>query len=106
MVALLTAINIRIKSKTASKLFSSMIVMLLAFCEGSFFPVSQMSDSFNLIGEWTPNGAALTSYIQVAQGADTHRWLPGIYRLIALAGLCLLLSIAIFPKRRDRKSVV
>ena len=98
--ALLTALNIRFQSENATNVFASMLVTLFAFFGGSFFPISQMSDTISAIGEWTPNGAALSSFLQVLQGTETDRWMVNVYRLLVTSALLMVISIWVFPRRR------
>jgi ABC-2 type transport system permease protein len=101
LAALLTAMNYRLRTGTATDLFSGMMVSLLAFLGGSFFPTAQMSDWLNMLGGWTPNGAALSSYLQMLQGAEAGRWMDDVYRLLAMAVVFTAAAVWMFPKRRD-----
>ncbi|TLS51618.1 ABC transporter permease [Paenibacillus antri] len=101
LAALLTAMNYRLQTGTATDLFSGMMVSLLAFLGGSFFPTAQMSDWLNALGGWTPNGAALSSYLQMLQGADSARWMDDVYRLLGMAVVFAAAAVWMFPKRRD-----
>lgn len=101
LAALLTAMNFRMRTGTATDVFSGMMVALLAFLGGSFFPTAQMSDGLNALGAWTPNGAALTSYLQMLQGADAGRWMDDVCRLLAMAVAFAAIAVWMFPKRRD-----
>ncbi|XEC95886.1 ABC transporter permease [Paenibacillus tarimensis] len=100
LAALLTALNFRLQATTATVVFAGVFVSLLAFLGGSFFPVSQMPEWLQLIGEWTPNGAALSSYFLMMQGAEAGLWTAAIYRLLLLAAVFLAVGVWIFPKRR------
>ncbi len=101
LAALLTAMNYRLRTGAATDLFSGMMVSVLAFFGGSFFPTTQMSEWLNALGGWTPNGAALVAYLQMLQGAEAERWLDGVYRLLAMAAVFTAAAVWMFPKRRD-----
>lgn len=72
---LLTVINQRIESDSASKLYGNAGVAILAFLGGSFTQVGNISETIQAIGNITPNGAAMTAYLNVLQGAE----LPDIH---------------------------
>jgi ABC-2 type transport system permease protein len=97
----LTSLCYRMESDSVTDFFSGMFVALFAFLGGSFFPVSQMSDLLQTIGGWTPNGAALSSYLLAMQGAEAHVWMQPLYRLAIMAAVFFAAGVWIFPIRRD-----
>lgn len=99
ITSLLTALALNAGSITTVNFFSSFI-SILAFLGGSFTRVDQFSETLKEIGNWTPNGAAMTSYLQVIQGFDFQETLPLMLRVIAQAVVAILLSLIVFPKRR------
>lgn len=68
MASLITSINYRFNSETASSVFSSVIITMVAFLGGSFFPVGDLSGLVKFLGNITPNGAGMTAYLTSAQG--------------------------------------
>src|SRR5699024_11020532 len=67
---LLSIIAYRIKSETIINMFGSVIVSVLAFIGGSFFLVGHLSLFFRILGNYTPNGAAMTSFLELLKGNE------------------------------------
>jgi len=89
---LLTVINNRLGNDSASKLYGSAGVAILAFFGGSFTTVGE---SLQVIGNLTPNGAAMKAYLQVMSGAELADISPFLITLlielvIILAGSSLI----------------
>ncbi|SDZ40957.1 ABC-2 type transport system permease protein [Evansella caseinilytica] len=101
VAALLTSLTIRFNNNAVTIVFSAGIVSLLAFVGGSFMPVSEMAEFLGVIGRWTPNGAALSAYIQWMQGADAKLLLEPMTRIAVIAVVLLSASVFIFPRRRS-----
>ncbi|RKL68158.1 multidrug ABC transporter permease [Salipaludibacillus neizhouensis] len=100
LATLLTSLTIRFNSVAFVYIFSGGLVTLFAFAGGSFFPTSQMPEVVALIGNWTPNGAALTSYMQWMQGFGLDTLRPSLFRIIGASILFITASLVIFPRRR------
>ncbi|GEQ32770.1 ABC transporter (ATP-binding protein) - streptolysin S associated ORF [Marinilactibacillus psychrotolerans] len=99
ITSLLTSLSLR--SNSASNVgFSSSFTAALAFLGGSFTPVETFSESIKTIGNWTPNGAVLTSYLQIMLGFDLIEVMPLLIRVIAMMGIFVIIAIYVFPKRR------
>jgi ABC-2 type transport system permease protein len=98
--ALLTALTVRFENEAFSGIFSAGIVSILAFAGGSFFPVSAMPEMVQSIGGWTPNGAALSAYMQWMQVVDVQALLAPLGRMAVFSVLVLIVSVLIFPQRR------
>jgi ABC-2 type transport system permease protein len=101
VATLLTSLTLRFTSASISNVFSGGIVSLLAFAGGSFFPVSGVLQT---VGEWTPNGAALTSFLLWMQGVDQSLIISPLAKVICMAILLFVISLVIFPKRREAAS--
>ncbi|MFC0470009.1 ABC transporter permease [Halalkalibacter kiskunsagensis] len=99
--ALLTSLVVRFNSDAVSHIFSGGIVSIFAFAGGSFMPVSEMPAIIGNIGSWTPNGAALSAYLQWMQGFGMSSLLVPLGRITGMALVLLLVSIFIFPRRRS-----
>ena len=97
--SLLTAISLNANDLTTVNFFGS-FVSVFAFLGGSFTPVEQFSDALRQVGNWTPNGAAMTSYLQIMQGFDFQEVLPLLSRVIGMAIVAIIISFFVFPKRR------
>lgn len=99
---LLTAISYRINSEEIIGFFSGIIVSIFAFLGGSFFPVGELSPLIQQIGNLTPNGASLSAYIQVLQGASFKEIASYILVLICFTFLSILLAVISYPKRGSK----
>lgn len=100
LAALLTAIAVQFNNDAISGIFSGGVVVIFAFIGGSMMPVEQMSPFMNELGNWTPNGAMMTAYLQLMQGLELPDFASLLYRVMAIAIICLVAAVAIFPKRR------
>ena len=97
--SLLTAISLNANDTTTVNFFGS-FVSVFAFLGGSFTPVEQFSEALRSVGNWTPNGAAMTSYLQIMQGFDFTEVLPLMSRVMGMALLAVIAAVFVFPKRR------
>lgn len=80
--------------------FVGMLNTVFAFLGGSFMPVEQFSKSLSEVGNWTPNGATMTSYLQLLQGFSFLEVLSLMARVIGLTVIFIVAALIIFPKRR------
>ncbi len=101
MAALVTAVVVRTANKGLADAFNSVIVFVFALLGGSFLPLGDGTSLFSRIGEWTPNGAALTALLDAAHGLDTAVWSFGIVKLAVIAVLCMLAALTVFPRTRS-----
>lgn len=99
IATLLSSINYRVDSMSASNLFQSVFVSMLAFLGGSFFDVSSISDFFNKTGNLAPNGAAMSAYIQLMQGDSLKEISGHLYVLAILTVVLLCIALSLFPKK-------
>ncbi|KGR78484.1 ABC transporter permease [Ureibacillus manganicus] len=97
--ALLSSLNYRSNSATASNLFSNAFVAILALLGGSFFNISGLSPVLAEIGLWTPNGAALEGYLRLIQDGTISSIQQILLNLGILAFVFILLAFLLFPKR-------
>jgi len=99
MAALLSAANYRFNSAELSNVFSSVIVSILALFGGSFFNLSTFAPTLAIIGSWTPNGAALQSYLTIQQGGGLNQISSYLWILTAIAVICTAIAFLLFPRR-------
>ncbi|GAA3026275.1 ABC transporter permease [Tetragenococcus solitarius] len=99
ITSLLTSISLYANDNSTVGFFSS-FVSVFAFIGGSLTPVDQFSETLQRMGNWLPNGAAMTSYLQIFQGFDFQDVLPLMIRVIGVTLVCLVIAVIIFPKRR------
>ncbi|ANU15220.1 ABC transporter permease [Planococcus halocryophilus] len=99
LAALMVALTLKLESDAVPAIFSGGIISLLGIVGGSFMPIESMPEILQAIGNWTPNGAALTAYFSWILQPDTSRlWLP-LLRIAATAVLFLLVALALFPRK-------
>lgn len=96
---LLTSITYRANSESTINLFGSMIVAVLALLGGSFFPIGDFSTLIGSIGEYTPNGAAMSAYLQLLKGGSGMDIYRHVIYLLTFSAVLLAISIYYFPKR-------
>ncbi|WP_100372311.1 ABC transporter permease [Bacillus sp. FJAT-45037] len=101
LASLLTSISNRWDSDTFSNVFAGGVVSIFAFAGGSFFPTSDMPEIISMFGNWTPNGAALTAYLQWMQGFGMMEIFPLLVRVVVIGMMSILISVMIFPHRRS-----
>ncbi|MDZ7836011.1 MAG: ABC transporter permease [Alkalibacterium sp.] len=85
IASLLTSIALYSNSDSTSSTFNGLVVTLFAFLGGSFTPVGQFSESLKILGNWTPNGAMMTSYLQLMQGFSLDEISPLLIRVLVMA---------------------
>lgn len=99
IAALLSAANYRFNSAEFSNVFGSVIVSILALFGGSFFNLSTVAPTLAKIGSWTPNGAALQSYLTIQQGGGLDQISSYLWILTAVAVICTTIAFLLFPRR-------
>lgn len=99
IAALLSAANYRFNSAEFSNVFGSVIVSILALFGGSFFNLSTFAPTLAKIGSWTPNGAALQSYLTIQQGGGLDQISSYLWILTAVAVICITIAFLLFPRR-------
>lgn len=100
LATLLTSIALQFNNDAVSGIFSGFLVSAFGFLGGSMLPVEQFSPLIRELGNWTPNGAMMTAYLQLIQGLEFADVLPMVYRVIAMMIIFIILAVSIFPKRR------
>lgn len=101
LAALLTSINFRFDSETASNFFGSILVAIFSLLGGSFTPIADISPVINFLGNLTPNGSGMTALLQLLQGAGLPEIMNYIVYLVGIGIVFLLLAVLIFPKRGE-----
>lgn len=99
ITSLLTSISLYGNEIKIVNFFGS-FTAVLAFLGGSFTPTENFSDLIKTIGDWTPNGATLTSYLQLLMGFEIQEILPLLARVIGMSIVSLTVAVLLFPKRR------
>ena len=86
---LLTAINFRLNSEVISNFFSSVLVTLMSFLGGSFFPVGDSSKLIQQLGNLTPNGAGMSAYMAILRGDGFSAISQHVLFLILFAAIAI-----------------
>ncbi|RPF53292.1 ABC transporter permease [Aquisalibacillus elongatus] len=97
---LLTSITLLFESASIPELFTGAVVSILAFLGGSFVPQTQLPEIINTIGNFTPNGLALTAYLQWSQGLGFEYITPSLIKLLVMAVIILVIGLVLFPRKR------
>lgn len=96
---LLTTINNRMGNDSASRLYGSAGVAILAFFGGSFTTVGE---SMQAIGNLTPNGAAMKAYLHVMSGTELSDISPFLTTLLIELVIILAVTSIISIQRSVR----
>src|SRR5690625_8052671 len=100
LAAFMTAIAIQFNNDAISGFFSGGVVVIFAFFGGSLTTIELFSPLMHELGNWTPNGAIMTAYLQLMQGFSLRDFPSKLYRVMLMSVLFIILSRALFPKRR------
>src|SRR5699024_12372730 len=92
-------ISLRAKSLMIISMFGSLVVSVLAFIGGSFFPIGNLSDFFRILGNYRPNGAAMTAFLELLKGNEGLDIWQHVFVLFGFAILFLGISIGIYKNR-------
>lgn len=96
---LLISIQFRYHTEKAANIFMFSIISILAFLGGSFFRIADMAPSLAQIGHWTPNGRALSAFIQASQGELISVLLPSSMLLLGYGFAFLVIAWGMFPNK-------
>lgn len=99
LAALMVAITLRLESDAVPAIFSGGVISLMAFVGGSFMPLDGMPEMLRSIGNWTPNGAALSAYFSWLLESDLGQLTEPLMRIAIVAAIFLLLALALFPRK-------
>lgn len=96
---LLTAISYRLNTEVLINYFQSLIISVLAFLGGSFFPVGDFSKLVRVIGDLTPNGAGMSAYLMILRGSEISNITDYLLYLGLFSVILIIIAIISFPKR-------
>lgn len=99
LAALMTALTLRLQSDAVPAIFSGGVISLMAIVGGSFMPLGGLPETLQAIGNWTPNGAALTAYFSWLLETDLSKLTGPLMRIGITALLFLIAALVLFPKR-------
>lgn len=100
LAALVTSLVFRYTNRGLADAFNSVIVFVFATVGGSFVPLGDGQSLFSRIGDWTPNGSALSGWLAAAQGAALSEVTAPLIRLVIIALIALSLALVLFPRMR------
>ncbi|AXI08642.1 ABC transporter permease [Oceanobacillus zhaokaii] len=96
---LLTAICYRINSEMITNFFTSIVVTLFATLGGSFFAIGELSSFVQVLGDLTPNGAAMGAYLAILRGDSIMDISSHLLFLVSFAIVLTIVAAFSFPKR-------
>lgn len=99
ITVLLSTLNYRLDSEMISNFFSSIIVTLMAFVGGSFYPIGDFSKMIQRLGDFTPNGASMSAYLRILRGDGIADLTSYIYFLVLFSLGAIIAAALSFPKR-------
>ncbi|MER2007140.1 MAG: ABC transporter permease [Psychrobacillus sp.] len=97
--ALLTALQFKTGTEGIANVFNGLVITIFSFLGGSFFKISDVSETLGDIGGYTPNGATMKAILSIQTGDSVGVIWPQMYVLYIGLLLCVSLSIIVFPKR-------
>ncbi|MED3571861.1 ABC transporter permease [Cytobacillus praedii] len=97
----ISAINYRSNSRSATQIFSSFFIPIIAFVGGSFIPVSQIGGFFEIISQYSPGGAGISAYYKIMQGFPLSDVSGQLLSVAITTVLLLLLAFLIQPRRGE-----
>lgn len=101
LAAVFTSISLRMKDIDAANGIFMLVILLLGLIGGNFVPVYLFPDWLQHIGEWTPNGQSLVMLTEWVQYEDISNIVMPSMLLIGFFLLCMVLSLALYPKRGE-----
>lgn len=101
LAALMTSLTLRLQSDAVPAIFSGGVIALMAFLGGSFMPMDGTPQILQTIGNWTPNGAAMSAYFSWLLEPDAGNLAGPLSRIGITALLFLLFALAVFPKKGE-----
>lgn len=97
----ISAINYRSNSRSATQVFSSFLIPIIAFIGGSFIPVSQIGGIFEEISQYSPGGAGISAYYKIMQGYTLSDISGQLLSVSITTVLLLFLAFLIQPRRGE-----
>jgi len=99
LASLLTAISYKINTEQVTNFFGTILIAFFALVGGSFFPIGDLSNVIQMIGDFTPNGAAMSAYLGLLRGDQLLDVARHLTYLIAFTLIVLVIAVFSFPKR-------
>ncbi|RKQ33860.1 ABC transporter permease [Oceanobacillus halophilus] len=99
LTVLLAAISYRLNSENIIDFFGSVVVSLMAFIGGSFFPIGDSSKLLQTLGDLTPNGAGMSAYLTILRGEGISEVSHHLLYILGFAISSIIIGALSFPKR-------
>lgn len=96
---LLSAISYRFNSESVTNFFAGIIVTIMAFLGGSFYPIGESSSMLQMVGNLTPNGAGMSAYLAILRGDGFTEISNHLFFLVSFAIAAIVIAALSFPKR-------
>ncbi|MEK4247262.1 ABC transporter permease [Psychrobacillus sp. FSL K6-2684] len=97
--ALLTTLQFKTGTEGVANVFNGLVITIFSFLGGSFFKISDISETLANLGSYTPNGATMKAILSIQSGEKLSGiWLHLNVLYIGIF-ICVLLSIILFPRR-------
>ncbi|MBD2869071.1 ABC transporter permease [Paenibacillus arenilitoris] len=96
--AVFTSLAFRLEEATAGGVMT-IILMMIGTVGGSFVPRFVLPQWIQLVGEWTPNGRALSAFLQWVQQGSPEVVAAPLLQLLAFSLAAIGASILLFPRR-------
>lgn len=97
--ALLTVLQFKTGTEGIANVFNGLVITIFSFLGGSFFKISDVSETLGDIGGYTPNGATMKAILSIQTGDSVGVIWPQMYVLYIGLLICVSLSIIVFSKR-------
>ncbi|WP_165861178.1 ABC transporter permease [Paenibacillus paeoniae] len=94
-----TSVMFRMKNIDAANALFNLLLIIIGVIGGGFVPLYVLPEWLRSIGEWTPNGHALTMALQWIQYEDGGQLASKLLLLMVYAILLAALSAWIYPRR-------
>ncbi|EOC99564.1 ABC transporter permease [Caldisalinibacter kiritimatiensis] len=102
---MLAAITYRNENYKLTEVFQSVIVQILAFLGGSFFPLENFPKFFNTMSYFTLNGLALKAYQKIMLGNGIGKIITSLLGLIAMGIVFTLIATFLLKEKEGWKYV-
>lgn len=99
LVSLFTSLIFRMKKDQTAIGISILLLILMGAIGGGFAPIYILPDWLRQAGEWTPNGLALSLFIQWVQDESFANLTEPLLKLIVITFVLAGLGIGLFPRR-------
>lgn len=94
-----TILTLNMQDANAVNGLTTLVLMIMGFLGGSFFPLQGLPEFMQKIGVWTPNGLTQITLVKWIQYSDFQDLIIPLLAYGLFFIVCLIIGIAIFPRR-------